>query len=77
MKKFSERSRKIEMSLATFSPRSPDLVFPVEPGFISETPLLPWPVMFQRNEETLVYKTRRPNFEENRLAEKCPEEFLL
>jgi hypothetical protein len=77
MEKSSERAHSIEAALAAFRSEEPDLVFPVEPDFISKPPRIDPQVMFKRCEEMLQYQVSKPGFYERRLADKIDVEFVL
>ena len=77
MKKSPELSDKIKATLATFHPQPPDLIFPVNPDFDSKPPRLPWTHAYELCEQALSWNSRRPDFEENRLAQKVDVEFVL
>ncbi len=77
MEKSFEQLQKIEAALAAFRPETPELELPIEPNFISYPPRVDPQLMFERCEEMLQYRTSNSDFERQRLAGRCNEEFIL
>ena len=56
---------------------SPDLEFPVDPGFVSLPPRLDPQAMLHRIEETMPWRSTRPGEAKRRLAAAIDVEFVL
>ena len=76
MKKSQERADVIEAASAAFTPKPPELDFPIDPDFNPQPPHLDPVEMYWRCEQ-LVRQGARKHDSERRLAESIEAEFVL